>query len=130
MTIARASANLKIIGREPQNEFFNAAHEAIVEAEFLGILGFGYDTTNVENLKLVELAAGKRIFSTGWDMGAGMRGWIAHLGLSDIYFGMPDNNVAKFLDRSAFFRWANTPGATSHAMSLALFGTGRRLPEY
>jgi len=119
-TIISASKGLKIIGRAPNDPIFNNAHKAILEAEFLGILGFGYDETNVANLKLSERSSPKHAFSTGYNMGFGMRAWIRSTGLSSITMGSPNDDVAEFLHKSALLQWANTPGKTSLDMYNAI----------
>jgi hypothetical protein len=132
-TITTAANNLKIIGREPDDPRFVAAQEAISGAEFIAILGFGYDETNIANLKLPEVTAEKHLFSTGWNMGVGMRAWIDRLGINDIMFGLPNHGVAEFLDQSAFFQWANTPGARGHQLRqgiLSTSGQSMRLPPH
>ena len=131
-TIYSASKDLKIIARAPEDSIFNEAHQAILEAEFLGILGFGYDATNVANLKLNERAGSKYVFSTGYDMGYGMRGWIRSMGLSSILIGSPKDDVARFLHNSGLLQWANTPGKTSLDMNNAIFKhftQGFRVPD-
>lgn len=118
--ITKASKGLKIIGRAPDDEMFKRAHEVIREAEFLAILGFGYDETNVANLKLVELAKDKHLFSTGWEMGYGMRGWVQHMGLENALIGAMKDDVPAFLQKSAFLHWANTPGKTGTEMATSI----------
>jgi hypothetical protein len=95
--VSVASKGLKIIGRAPDDPIFNEAHQAIVDAEFLGILGFGYDATNVANLKLYERVAPKYAFSTGFGMGYGMRAWMRNSALPPITIGSSKDDVAAFL---------------------------------
>ncbi|MEI9895266.1 MAG: hypothetical protein WDN28_15585 [Chthoniobacter sp.] len=129
-TINDAKNNLVIIGRKPEDPLFTAAQAAIAEAEFIAILGFGYDETNVANLRMVDLTKSKFILSTAYDMGVGMRGWINHMGIKNVLFGMPQDDVTQFLHRSAFFRWANTPGMKAEEMYNAIYTAPMRLPEY
>lgn len=127
-----ASTGIKIIGRDPDAKGFKSAQDAIASAEFLAILGFGYDQTNVANLKLKELVGPKHVFSTGFDMGYGMRGWIRSKGLPSISIGALNHDVSSFLHHSAFLHWANTPGATSDGMRDAIsnyFKCKHRLPD-
>lgn len=104
---------IKLIGRKASGDQFKIAHQLIEQAAFLAILGFGYEETNVRNLKLAKLTKGKRIFSTGYDMGPGLRGWIQHAGLSHAVIGQDSLDVGAFLKRSAFFKWVNTPDKTA-----------------
>lgn len=131
-TISLASRDLKIIGRAPEDPIFNDAHTAISEAEFLGILGFGYDPTNVANLRLHERIAPKYAYSTGFNMGYGMRAWMRSVRLPSITIGSSKDDVAAFLHNSAFFQWANTPGKTSVDMNNAIhkhFTQDFRIPD-
>ncbi|MEN3371040.1 MAG: hypothetical protein V7609_3183 [Verrucomicrobiota bacterium] len=119
--ISLASRGLKIIGRAPEASIFDDAHKAILEAEFLGILGFGYDATNVANLRLHERLAPKYAYSTGFNMGYGMRAWMRNVKLPSITIGSSKDDVATFLHNSAFLQWANTPRKTSLDMNNAIF---------
>jgi len=119
-TISSSSKGLKIIGRAPDDPTFNEAHEAILESEFLAILGFGYDATNVANLKLRERSRDKYAFSTGFGMGYGFRAWMRSTNLPPITIGASKDDVAAFLHNSAFLQWANTPGKTSLDMNNAI----------
>jgi len=119
-SILETARGLRIIGRAPDNPQFTKAHEAIASAKFLGILGFGFDETNIANLKLVELSQDKAVFSTAYGMGYGMRAWIRHIGLKKILFGHREHHVEKFLESSGFLHWANVPGLTGHAMQGAI----------
>jgi len=130
--IFSASKGLTIIGRAPEASIFNEAHQAILEAEFLAILGFGYDATNVANLKLTERNSSKYSFSTGYDMGYGMRAWIRGMGLASNIIGSPKDDVARFLHNSGFLQWANTPGKTSsdmHDSILKYLNLGLQIPD-
>lgn len=94
--ITAAAEGIKLIGREPDSEQFKRAQEAIFRAEFLAVLGFGYDQTNIDNLRLTDHAHGKPIFSTGCGIGYGMRGWLRSLGL-DLIMGPKTQHVGDFL---------------------------------
>lgn len=118
--IESAAKGIHIIGRDPESPQFKKAQEAIASAEFIGILGFGYDETNIANLKLVELCQGKAVFTTAYEMGYGMRAWIRHIGLKQILFGHRDHKVGTFLARSGFLHWANVTGANGHVMHGAI----------
>ena len=118
--IHSSAKDLRIIGREPDHPAFAAAHQAILEAEFLAVLGFGYDQTNIANLKLRELAGSKYLFSTGYDMGYGMRGWIRRMGLPLALIGSPHDDVERFLHNSGFLHWANTPNEKAAEMHDAI----------
>ncbi len=120
LQIAEAARGIEIIGRKPDDPRFSKAHEAIANADFLAILGFGYDETNVANLKLTELTKEKAVFSTGYKMGYGMRAWLRHIGLPKIMIAPPTHDVEAFLSKSAFLHWANVLGVTGHKMHGAI----------
>jgi len=116
-----ASKRIEIIERAETSPMFKRAREAIVDAQFLGILGFGYDQTNVANLDLRHLANEKRAFSTGFNLGYGMRGWIRRMGLGDVFIGRETEDVRAFLHNSGFLQWANTPGKTPREMQESIY---------
>lgn len=99
---------IKIIGRDPQAPEFVRAQEVIRSADYVGILGFGYDDTNVANLALAETLQGKAVFSTGYDLGYGMRAKVRHA-VGPLLIGSPRHKVGTFLRKSGFLHWANTP---------------------
>jgi hypothetical protein len=115
-----ASKRIEIIERAETSPKFERAREVIATATFLGILGFGYDQTNVANLDLARIANEKRAFSTGFRLGYGVRGWIRRMGLSDVFIGAEADDVRGFLHNSGFLQWANTPGKTAHEMQAAI----------
>ncbi len=118
--IEGASRGIEIIGRKPDDPRFNQAHDAISNADFLAILGFGFDETNVANLKLTDLAKDKAVFSTGYKMGYGMRAWLRHIGLPKIMIAPATHDVETFLTKSALLHWANVPGLTGSQMHGAI----------
>jgi hypothetical protein len=132
--IETAAKGIEIIGRKPDDPRFNQAHEAIAGADFLAILGFGFDETNVANLKLTELAKDKAVFSTGYNMGYGMRAWLRYIGLPKIMIAPPTHDVETFLTKSAFLHWANIPGLNGHQMHGAIASELKaqkyHLPDY
>ena len=132
--IESASRGIQIIGRKPDDPRFNQAHEAIANADFLAVLGFGFDETNVANLKLTELAEDKTVFSTGYKMGYGMRAWLRSIGLAKILIAPPTHDVETFLNKSAFLHWANIPGLTGTHMHGAIVSELKaakyHLPDY
>jgi hypothetical protein len=128
-SIQRARKDLRIIGRAPDDPRFTTAHDAIESAEFLAVLGFGFDEINIANLRLVDLAKSNPIVSTGWGLGCGMRGWVTNMGFSSLIFGRPNDDVPTVLQKSAFFQWANSPGRTAIEMHEAIFTGKRLLPE-
>ena len=115
-----AAKRIEIIERAETSPKFKRARDAIATATFLGILGFGYDQTNVANLDLPRIANEKRAFSTGFGLGYGVRGWIRRMGLSDVFIGAEADDVRAFLHNSGFLQWANTPGRTAHEMQSAI----------
>ncbi len=63
--IERASDNIRIVAdRDEDSEGFKRAHELIVEAISLIIIGFGFDETNMSRLKIKEHFKGKKIYCT------------------------------------------------------------------
>jgi|GEM_PF-2599453 len=127
--IHRARKNMKIIGRDPGDNQFAAAHEAIANAEYLAILGFGFDETNMANLRLAELAKFTPIVATGYKFGTGKRAWIQSMGLDRIIFGRPSDTIDVVLEKSAFLQWAYTPGRKANEMHDAIYSARALLPD-
>lgn len=131
---AQAARDITIIGRAPDSPYFQRAQQAIAEADFLAILGFGFDETNIANLKLLELARDKAVFSTGFNMGYGMRAWLRHVGLPKVMIAPPTHTVETFLRKSAFLHWANIPVVNGHVMHGAIASELKaekyHLPDY
>lgn len=127
-----ASKRIHIVERADQSADFLMAREKIATATFLGILGFGYDQTNVENLNLPKIANEKRTFSTGFNLGYGMRAWIREVGLGDVFIGRETDDVKTFLHNSGFLQWANTVGKTPHQMqeSISRYFENKKLREF
>lgn len=117
---AGAAKGIKIIGRDPEDDQFKRAQEAIASANFVAILGFGYDETNIANLKLHEVLKGKTVLSTGYRMGYGMRAWLMHQRLGGLLVGHETHKVEKFLQKSAFLHWADRPSTTAGDMHVAI----------
>jgi hypothetical protein len=128
----KASKRILIIERADESAEFRMAREKIETATFVGILGFGYDQTNVRNLDLPKVTNEKRAFSTGFKLGYGMRAWIRDVGLGDVFIGREGDDVKAFLHNSGFLQWANTPGKTPLAMqaSIARYFENKNLREY
>ncbi len=118
--VTSSGKQIKIIGRKPDDPIFDKAHSAIRQADFIAFLGFGYDPTNIANLKLGELCSGRNVFTTGYEMGYGMRGWIKRCGIGPIVIGSANHTVSDFLRKSAFLNWANSPGMNSNDMIRAI----------
>jgi hypothetical protein len=117
----KAAKRIEIVERAEESPKFLGARAAIAEAQFLGILGFGYDQTNVLNLQLPRIANEKRAFSTGFRLGYGVRGWIRRMGLGDVFIGHEGDDVRSFLHNSGFLQWANTPKRTAREMQESIY---------
>lgn len=68
-SLKTAAEGIKIIheGIEGNSEF-SSAHRLISEAEIICFLGFGYDPTNLERLKINEFGGGKILLGTAYDL--------------------------------------------------------------
>jgi len=73
-----SAATLKIVERTDDvavSDAFGTAHDLIAEAEFIFMLGFGFDWLNCERLAIGEhIRDGKRVFGTAYNMGEGSKG--------------------------------------------------------
>jgi hypothetical protein len=127
-----ASKRIRIIERADESEEFLSARKKIQNATFVGILGFGYDQMNVRNLSLPKIANGKSAFSSGFNLGYGMRAWIRDIGLGDVFIGREADEVKPFLHNSGFLQWANTPGKSPYQMreSIMNYFENRGLREF
>lgn len=117
--ILTAIHRIHIIGRhDHRKEAFQNAFEAISTAEFVAILGYGFDQLNNENLQLQKAIGGKQPFATGFGIGCGGR---ARLSLiteaSGMVMGSKTEGVRAFLEETDFLRWINEPGATAQTVT-------------
>jgi hypothetical protein len=110
-TIVKASERIKIIGRHDQTrEAFEKAFQAIRDAKFVAILGYGFDPLNNENLRLQEAVADRFPFATGFGMGSGARARLTTLAHnSSMIMGGKGEAVKEFLEEIDFLRWINEP---------------------
>lgn len=79
-TIKRAAAGIKIIHeiKDADNDpNFTKAHQLVAQAEYICFLGFGYNPSNIERLRLPK-EKNIRIIGTGFGLGEGHRLQAAH----------------------------------------------------
>jgi hypothetical protein len=117
--MVKASKRIKIIGRHDQTkDAFEKAFQAIRDAAFVAILGYGFDPMNNENLRLQEAVADRFPFATGFGMGSGARARLTSLAHhSSMIMGGKSETVKDFLEEIDFLRWINEPGV--HARDYA-----------
>lgn len=120
--ILKASKRIHIIGRhETTREAFTKAFQAISEASFVAILGYGFDQLNNHNLQLQEAVSAKHPFATGFGLGCGARSRLTKLAhQSGMIMGGKQETVKAFLDETDLLRWINEPGATAANVSMGI----------
>jgi hypothetical protein len=117
--IINASARIKLIGRHDETkDAFVKAFDAIRNASFVAILGYGFDALNNQNLRLQEAVANKHPFATGFGMGSGARSRLNSLAhQSRMLMGSKTETVKAFLDETDFLSWINVPHAKASDVS-------------
>lgn len=103
----KAREALQFIWDEPSKETLQICSDWIKEAEYVVILGFGYDERNMQRLGLTNLPAEKYVFSTGYNMSPDDRARVrTSCPRASIFWGDGNDDARSFLEKTKILEWA------------------------
>lgn len=116
----RSREALKFIWDNPTESTLEICCRCIQEAEYVVILGFGFDQMNMRRIGLTSLPVGKCLFSSGYGLSQLKRAEIqSTLQSAQICWGNDSEQSLSFLRRSQVLRWA-AQGRSAHDLVSAL----------